>query len=301
MSDALELLESNRKFRIDSGKLELATFQAQVDAEVDLLKARADFMLKLQEVVALQIKNEKDFVQLTWLHLQAREYRRALADAKRSLSGAHKRQKNVQFALQRAGWLISGEALNADIVPTAWGAFFSLVSNLPFNGRAKLANIPISDDMRLGSGFIRPRYPEQVCEDVPHSIQNALKLWEWARSRSYVPRAHSAVQGLLMTSLTELVAYGEESLRAMRAEVAFAEELLRVRREILWKEGVAKPTPNAPPTKAATPAPATPKLPLEAPLGTPKATSSTKKASSAKKATTKKPKEAEAGEAPSTP
>ena len=301
MSDALDLLESNRKFRIDSGKLELAAFQAQVDAEVDLLKARADFMLKLQEVVALQIKNEKDFVQLTWLHLQSSEYRRALADAKRRLSNAQKRQKNLQFALQRAGWLASGEALDANIVPTAWGAFFSLVSNLPFDGRIKLANISITTELRSGNGFIRPRYPEQACDNVPDSIQNALKLWEWARAKSYVPRAHSAVQGLLVTSLTELAARGDESLQTVRAEVAFAEELLRVRREILWKENVAKPTPAVVPTKGANKTPSAPTLPQDGPTSSPTATSLVKKASSAKKATTKKPKEADAGESPSNP
>jgi hypothetical protein len=301
MSDALDILESNRKFRIDSGKLELATFQAQVDAEVDLLKARADFMLKLQEVVALQIKNEKDFVQLTWLHLQAREYRRALADAKRRITQAQKRQKNLQFALQRAGWLVAGEALDAGVVPIAWGAFFSLVSNLPFNGRAKLANIPLTTDLRSGSGFIRPRHPEQACDNVPDSIQNALKLWEWARARSYVPRAHSAIQGLLVASLTELAAHADESLQTVRAEVAFAEELLRVRREILWKENVAKPSPAAAPNKGATKPPPAPVLPQDGPISSPTATSLPKKASSAKKATTKKLKEADAGESISNP
>lgn len=294
MSDALDLLESNRKFQIERGKLNLATFQAQVDAEVDLLKARADFMLKLQEVVAMQIKNEKDFLQLTWLHLQAREYRRALADAKRRLSSAQKRQKNLQFALQRAGWLTAGEALDGNVVPVAWGAFFSLVSNLPFDARLKLANIPITPEMRLGSGFVRPRYPEQACDDVPTSIQNALKLLEWARARSYVPRAHSAVQDLLANSLTELAKRGEEALSAVRSEAAFAEELLRVRREILWKEGATKANSFAAPSKPSTKSSPLPVLPPEA------TSNSTSSSSSVKKGTTKKRKEADAGDPPST-
>lgn len=294
MSDTLDLIESNRKFQIESGKLNLAAFQAQVDAEVDLLKARADFMLKLQEVVAMQIKNEKDFLQLTWLHLQAREYRRALADAKRRLSNAQKRQKNLQFALQRAGWLTAGEALDGNVVPVAWGAFFSLVSNLPFNARLKLANIPITPEMRQGSGFVRPRYPEQACDDVPESIQNALKLLEWARARSYVPRARSAVQILLATALTELAERGEETLSAVRSEVAFAEELLRVRREILWKEGAPKVNASTAPAKPPRKSPPTLDLPPEAP------STSTSSSSSVKKGTTKKRKEADSGDPPST-
>lgn len=294
MSDTLDLIESNRKFQIERGKLSLATFQAQVDAEVDLLKARADFMLKLQEVVAMQIKNEKDFLQLTWLHLQAREYRRALADAKRRLTSAQKRQKNLQFALLRAGWLTAGEALDGNVVPVAWGAFFSLISNLPFNARLELANIPITPEMLLGNGFVRPRYPEQACDDVPDSVQNALKLLEWARARSYVPRARSAVQDLLVTSLTALAEHGEETLAAVRSEVAFAEELLRVRREILWKEGTTKANASVGLAKPATKSPPTVVLPPEAP------SSSTSSSSSAKKGTTKKRKEADSGEPPST-
>lgn len=303
MSDAIDLIESNRKFQVERGKLQLATFQAQVDAEVDLLKARADYMLKLQELVAMQIKNEKDFIQLTWLHLQAREYRRALADAKRRLSRAQKRQLSLQFAVQRAGWLAAGESLEASVVPTAWGAFFALVSNLPFNGRLKLANIRITPEMRVGSGFVRPRYPERACEDVPSSIGNALKVWEWARARSYVPRAGSAVQGLLEASLRELTEQGQEHVQQLRGEVAFAEELLRSRREMLWKEGVVKPASVSVPPKTATKPPAvvvgsaleTPDLPPEAPR------LSTSSSSSTKKATTKKAKEASGGNGPAAP
>ncbi|MBL8869655.1 MAG: hypothetical protein JNK90_07660 [Planctomycetaceae bacterium] len=301
MSDALDLLESNRKFHIERGKLNLATFQAQVDAEVDLLKARGDFMIKLQEVVALQIKNEKDFVQLTWLHLQAREYRRALADAKRRLTKAQKRQKNLQFAVVRAGWLAAGEALDPGVVSVAWGAFFALVSNLPFNARLELTKIPITAEIRRGNGFIRPRYPGQACEDVPESIGNALQLLEWARARSYVPKAHSAVQGLLAVSLAELATRSEEALLAVKAEVAFAEELLRTRREILWKEGVTMPSGGSVTTKASPKSPPSPTLPQDAPSETMGSTTSPKKASSAKKTTTKNKQEPEKGVAPSSP
>jgi len=288
MSNSLDLLESHRKFYVERGKLNLAAFQAQVDAEVDLLKARADYMLKLQEVIAQQIKNEKDFVQLNWLYLQAREYRRALAEAKRRLAAAQKRQQNLRFALQRAGWLAAGEAIEAHVVPTAWGAFFSLISNLPFDGRSRLANISMSPEMRLGRNFVRPRYPDQACEDAPETIQNALELWKWARARSYVPRAGSAPYTLLETSWKVLASQGEESLQGVRDEVAFAEELLKMRREVLWKEGAQAPKPKtAPaPAKTSTKVPPTPSLPQEAP------SAATSSSSSTKKGTTKKAKEA---------
>lgn len=287
MSNSLDLLESNRKFLVERGKLNLATFQAQVDAEVDLLKARADFMLKLQEVISQQIKNEKDFVQLSWLYLQAREYRQALVEAKRRLATAQKRQQNVRFALQRAGWLAAGEALEAKLVPIAWGAFFSLISNLPFDGRSNLANISITPEIRLGRNFVRPRYPAQPCEDVPESIQNALELWKWLRARSYVPRTGSAPYTLLEASWKELASHGEASLQVIRGEVAFAEELLTMRREVLWKEGAraVKPKPAAAPAKTSTKLPPPPSLPQEAPSAASSSSSSTKKG------TTKKPKE----------
>jgi hypothetical protein len=319
MSDALDLIESNRKFRIDQGKLNLASFQAQVDAEVDLLKARADFMLKLQEVVAQQIKNEKEFIQLSWLHLQAKEYRRALAESKRRLATARRRQANLQEALSRASWLASGEALQGNLVPLAWGGFFKLVSNLPFDGRLQLANLPITADIRSGLGFSRPRFPEQRCDDVPEAIKNTLKLWEWARSKSYLPRANSAGQKLLESSLLTLSKRGEEILLSVKAEVTLAEEILRTRREILWKETAPKTnTAIVPPKTAAATVP--PKADTSSkPDTAPKKAAAAKKDTAAKdatpmqtksdstsssstaKGTTKKGKESDSGEPESTP
>lgn len=314
MSDALDLIESNRKFRIDQGKLNLASFQAQVDAEVDLLKARADFMLKLQEVVAQQIKNEKEFVQLSWLHLQAKEYRRALAESKRRLATARRRQTNLQEALIRASWLASGEALQGNLVPLAWGGFFKLVSNLPFDGRLQLANLPITADIRSGLGFSRPRFPEQRCDDVPEAIKNTLKLWEWARSKSYLPRANSAGQKLLESSLLTLSKRGEEILLSVKAEVTLAEEILRTRREILWKETAPKTnTAIVPPkTAAATVPPKADAAQKKADTAAKKVTSSkvttpmqtksdSTSSSSTAKGTTKKGKESDSGEPESNP
>jgi len=248
MSDILKSIENAREYQLDQSKFNLSVFQAQVDAEVDLLKARSEFLMKIQQVIAQQIKNEQELVRLAWMRLQASEYRLALTAAKRRLALAMRRQQKLETALHRLSWLGSGESLAANLVPLAWGGFFTLVANLSFDARFRLSSLPVEGSMRSGLAFAFPRKPDSQCDDAPESINNALALWHWARTKSYVPRSMSASQQLLANCLIDLARGGEEVLTAVRNETLLAEEMLRARREPLWKESAPKlKLPQLPP------------------------------------------------------
>lgn len=249
---ATKNLENSRRFQLDVSKFQLDVFKAQVDAEVDLLRARADYLLKMQEVIAKEIKNEQEVTRLAWMRLQLREFSQELADTKQRFIRASARQRKIELAVKRIALFAWGEAIDPQLVGIAWSGFFTLLGSLSFESRMRVAGLTISQEERAGSSFSHPRSAGDLCQTAPESVTNALALWSWARALSYIPRSGGNAQLKLIETVKTMAESGSLILEQLRNETQIARERLEEKQSSLWKETPPKATTPSPSSRSGT-------------------------------------------------
>jgi hypothetical protein len=245
-------LENSRRFQLDVSKFQLDVFKAQVDAEVDLLRARADYLLKMQDVIAKEIKNEQELTRLAWMRLQLHEFSQELADTKQRFIRALARERKIEVAVKRIALFAWGETIDPQLVGIAWSGFFTLLGSLSFESRMRVAGLTVSEEERAASSFSHPRTATELLQTAPESVTNALALWSWARALSYIPRSGGKAQRKLIETLETIAESGSLILEKLRHETQIARERLEEKQRVLWKETPPKATTPAPSSRSGT-------------------------------------------------
>lgn len=101
---------------------------------------------------------------------------------------SQQRIRRIRTAAAQAAMIRRGEQLDADLVPQVWVglAFFQLL--VPQATLDAIADTPLEPATRKGSAYCCNRDPSVACSDVPDTVENALMLLPWLKTKKYMPR-----------------------------------------------------------------------------------------------------------------
>lgn len=221
---------------LDVANFRLKAFQVAGELQLDLLKARADYQLKMMQALERRMKIELDGFELKILQDAYRDLtntRRADLAKLRILQARAKRQ---EVAIRRIGMLMLGEMLSGYQCVAGWRGFFYLASQAPVVSVIQFSTLVCESEDRQAMHFYCPARAQGARESAPAQIRHSLALLDWARNQRLIPRIGSPPAQRL-SEVVQVMAEGGEELRKDTArQLLEVQESLRQLREANWEQ-----------------------------------------------------------------
>lgn len=212
---------------LDFARFQLDSVEAAAQIRIDYMKAVADFNKTMAGVAEKQVKVATDTEELNQLRAARAEYTGALRDAKKLERSQERKWKLIAKKVRSAARLEWGELIDPALLTGAWAGFIFLIKQMPGESRRDVMRTKIHSEHRLGTHFIKPRYPNVECDDAPGTIKTAIGLFDWARKERCIPTSGSSSQDKLFEVMDRM----ETAATARVAEATTG--LSNVRRQLL--------------------------------------------------------------------
>lgn len=219
---------------LEAARLGLEACKTAADAEAQLLGARAAWNTAMVEAIAKRVQIEKDVALLRGMEAALVSYHRANAELERTRRRLERRAHAVAEAVQHAGWIERGEALDPNNVRFVWIGFRYLLAQSGLGASAPVPP-PVPPEALRAENFCHPRDPEDPCGNAPRNCREARALVEWLADLSYMPRVGSAALEALRGVGRSLADAAERRLGAIRTEIAALNADLLAIRQASWK------------------------------------------------------------------
>ena len=225
---------------------ELDWFNAEVKAQVDLLKAWSEYNLTMMKAFELRARIEVELLKIRIIQDAFNDYRQARARLLQEITRTQTRVAKTADACRWARRYSSGQNLDPDLVPHVWIGMNLFLNDVPIEVEAELTALVVGDQERDGRNFCRNRDPDSACINAPSDAVQARDLIAHLARHSYMPRSGSPTMTYLARVVKFVSTLAAERSNSLSARVAAAQEELKEIRAMNWKNIDVSTPPKEP-------------------------------------------------------